>query len=218
MLPFASFFYFSHDENFYLNDAKNRIGDVARFVREQCASTPIVLYPGDTWSVGAEHDNAGAIARYDTDAAAAQPIHKAGASVPVEQLVELAAGYRERLKKANNAAMLWLLLPKVRIYLDDLATAVEFDWRTGLRRSDAKPDISMHSESLAFVLKFDWGMDTLTVNGRFRADEKGYQRFVRAFSPGSLNNIGRRFGFELVADRQFLKRVLSLRRRSDAAP
>ena len=215
-IPFASFFYFSHDENFYLNDAMNRVGDVARFLDEDCGTRAVVLYPGDTWEPGAPHDNAAACKRYDDDVANARPIQHAGESKSIDDLVRIATSYRNRIKKQNNAFLLNIagrLLPKLRVYLEDHDTVVQFDWRDGLTRVSVPKqdaDIAMHSESLAFVLRFDWGMDTLTVNGRLRASQAGYQRFVKTFAPGSLNNIGRRLGFELIADPPFLRRMLSM--------
>src|SRR3954447_16303705 len=56
VIPFASFVWFCHAENAYLNDAVNRIPDFL----EVCAtlrSTPIVMKPMDTWCVGEAHDN-----------------------------------------------------------------------------------------------------------------------------------------------------------------
>lgn len=222
-IPFASFFYFSHDENFYLNDGLNQVGDVARFLRDECGSEPIVLYPGDTWVPGSAHDNAAAIARYRDDISALAPIRHAGETVAVEDLVRMADRYSNRIRKKNNAYMMWIasspwvgVLPALRIYLDDLQLTVEFNWRTGLRTvavDKADADLAMHSESLAYVFRFDWGMDTLTVNGRFRAKDEGYRRFIKTFAPGSLNNLGRRFGLELIADREFLKRIIRMRKR-----
>jgi UDP-MurNAc hydroxylase len=221
MIPFASFFFFSHEENFYLNDSMNDVGDVARFLASECGTTPLVLYPGDTWKPGDAHDPDVASARYRSDLRAAKPLHAPGESIALEQLARIADRYRNRIKKQNNEMLLWLaanpwlpVLPSIRIYLDDLALAIQFDWRHGLVQKSLSReacDISMHSESLAYVFRFDWGMDTLTVNGRFRANEEGYARFVKTFAPGSLNNIGRRLGFELLADPPFIRRMLAMR-------
>jgi Beta-lactamase superfamily domain len=217
-VPFASYFYFSHHENFHQNDGMNRVDDIAALI-EAARSVPVVMYPGDEWEVGARFDNGPALARYRSDVARAQPIHESGASVPVERLLELAGSYRDRLSKKNSRLFVWLasgalgILPPIRLHLWDLEQTVQFDWRNGLRpvqvaRADA--DVALHSSSLAFVLRFDWGMDTLTVNGRFQASERGYRRFMKAFALGSLNNVGRTFGPQLLLDREFLKRALSL--------
>src|SRR6266516_911481 len=51
--------------------------------------------------------------------------------------------------------------------------------------------MSLSSESLAFLLKFDWGFDTLMVNGRFRTSPRDYKRAMKTFYIGPLNNTGR---------------------------
>ncbi|NJN84287.1 MAG: MBL fold metallo-hydrolase [Caldilineaceae bacterium] len=56
-IPFASFVYFSHEENVYLNDEVNTVHRAAEFIASQSASEPVVLYPGDHWIVGEAHDN-----------------------------------------------------------------------------------------------------------------------------------------------------------------
>jgi len=67
VIPFASFAWFCTEENFYLNAEKNKIRDVASFIRDNTRSEPIVMYPGDRWIVGKPHDSAAAISRYEGD-------------------------------------------------------------------------------------------------------------------------------------------------------
>ena len=57
VVPFASFVWFCHEENFFVNTGMNEIGEVARFVRDRHQEKVVVLYPGDTWEVAAEHDS-----------------------------------------------------------------------------------------------------------------------------------------------------------------
>lgn len=67
VIPFASFVWFCHEENFYMNDSANRIGDVADAIRAKTDAEPIVLYPGDAWTVGEEHDSTNAISRWNRE-------------------------------------------------------------------------------------------------------------------------------------------------------
>lgn len=69
VIPFASFAWFCTDDNFYLNAEKNKIRDVATFIRDNTKSEPVIMYPGDTWIVGKSHDSAAAISRYERDLA-----------------------------------------------------------------------------------------------------------------------------------------------------
>jgi L-ascorbate metabolism protein UlaG (beta-lactamase superfamily) len=67
VIPFASFVWFCHEENHFMNDEVNRVGDVAKEIETKTSSTPVVMYPGDSWEVGAAFDSATAIARYAED-------------------------------------------------------------------------------------------------------------------------------------------------------
>ncbi|TFG96372.1 MAG: MBL fold metallo-hydrolase, partial [Myxococcales bacterium] len=59
-LPFASFVWFCHEENAYLNRFHNRVEIAATALRERTHSAPVVLYPGDRWELDAAHDPASA--------------------------------------------------------------------------------------------------------------------------------------------------------------
>ena len=56
----------------------------------------------------------------------------------------------------------------------------------------------MHSESLLFIFKNDFGYDTLTVNGCFNATKDGFIKTTRSFAIGSLNSMGLKLNFNLI--------------------
>ena len=73
VLPFASYIYFCHEENFYMND---NIADVKTVADEisSAGSIPLVLYPGDIFDFKNKHLEAtaatvtnAAIGRYQSD-------------------------------------------------------------------------------------------------------------------------------------------------------
>src|SRR5206468_2918962 len=64
VIPFASFVWFSHEENFYINKAVNRISAIFRYCATELRVKPVVLYPGDAWEVGRPHDSSVALATY----------------------------------------------------------------------------------------------------------------------------------------------------------
>ena len=67
-IPFASFCYFSHNENFYLNDSINKINRVIDFLSQHCPHTKsLVFYPGDKWNFSESVDNSNVIAKYLND-------------------------------------------------------------------------------------------------------------------------------------------------------
>ena len=90
-VPFASFIYFSHAENFFMNRAVNRIPDVNEFATHELQVPTVVPYPGDHWEVDAPRDSSESIRRYEVDlsrALAAPP--ETSPSIPITRL-QLAA-------------------------------------------------------------------------------------------------------------------------------
>ena len=210
-LPFASFCWFSHEENGFINDACNRPQDAIAAVRES-GSTPVLLYPGDTWELGSEHDNASALERWDA-AYASLATRERRSSEPVElpALQAAAEAYAERIRAANDTRVLWLLrqnpiLPSLRpidIHLWDLDLDVRFSFEDGLQTIAQRSqgyDLRMGSQSLQFLFKHTWGIDTLTVNGRFYADPGGVKQLVTTFGVDLLNNAGIRLEPKFLVD------------------
>ena len=60
-----------------------------------------------------------------------------------------------------------------------------------LKITDDLPDISMSSESLAFIFNNTFGFDTLTVNGCFEEEaSSGFSKMTKIFAIENLNNLG----------------------------
>ncbi|HKC52279.1 MAG TPA: hypothetical protein VKF60_15910 [Myxococcota bacterium] len=221
-VPFASMSWFSHEENSFTSDAINHpwevLGEIAA-----CGSTPVLLYPGDAWTAGEAHANDSACERYRADYAqlGQRPLHRS-ASVPVDALAAAAHGYVQRIRGANSVWLLELLrrnplLPTLRpidIHLWDLDADVRFSFEAGLERIERRDpgyDLRMGSDSLGFIFRQAWGIDTLTVNGRFHADPEGLKRLVLTFGVDMLNNTGITLGAAFLLDFAsigFLLRIL----------
>ena len=222
-VPFASFSFFSHEENYFTSDSANKPHDAVAAI-ETTKSVPVLLFPDDRWEVGAPHENATAEAKYNEAyaALAARPLRKS-ASVPLKTLAVEATRYIERVQRSNDARMLSLLrrtpllplLRPVEIYLWDLDTNVRFSFERGLEAiswRSARYDLRMGSDSLHFLLKNAWGVDTLTVNGRFHADAGGLKQLIGTFGLDALNNAGIRLTPSFLLDSAtttFLLRILA---------
>lgn len=220
-LPFASMIYFSNVENSYLNDAVNT-PRVAAETLAAAGATPVVLFPGDAWEIGAPHDNAAALARYAQRYAevAQLPLRGAGASASLAQLQEAFVAYRAQIF-ARNSRLLIALLSKLPglgafrpliIRLWDIETVISFSLLDGIAvvAPASAADVAMHSSSLLFLLRNDFGYDTLTVNGRFEATASGFAKMTRALGICSLNAMGLSVSPRLVFN---LRVVLILMRR-----
>jgi L-ascorbate metabolism protein UlaG (beta-lactamase superfamily) len=234
VIPFASFAFFCHTENFFTNDAANPPKRGVDTIVENGAQ-PVLLYPGDTWTVGEAHANASALERWATDYAdlAARP-RRTSDPVALADLTEAARVYIERIYAANDRRVLALLhanpvLPALRpieIRLWDLDICVRFSFEHGLEvigARDRSYDLRMASDSLNFILRQPWGIDTLTVNGRFYADRGGLKRLVTTFGVDLLNNAGIKLSPAFLVDfssigfllRVLLKKLWSMRAQSD---
>lgn len=211
VIPFASFIYFSHVENDYLNDAINDMAAVLDALgSDDCR--PIIMKPGDTWDVGAAWDNRDAVAFW-RDAYASIPSlprHQPAAPVPLADLKAQCRRYQERIFKKNSKWLLRLasLVPlasafhPLLIRLTDLDQTVRFAFFDDLQEApaDATPDVEMSSENLDFIFANEFGYDTLTVNGRFEASTAGFARMTKNFAVGSLNALGLGLRLSLIAN------------------
>jgi UDP-MurNAc hydroxylase len=221
-LPFASLIYFSNEENGYLNDAVNTPRKAAAAITA-AGSAPLLLYPGDAWQVGdPPTGTAAALARYDRcyGEMSALPLRPPGASVGLDELRSAFESYRAKIFARNSRPLIMFLnglrplgmFQPVIVKLRDLDRTVVVSVVSGFAEvleGRAQPDVTLHSSSLLFMFKNDFGFDTLTVNGRFEASADGFAKMMRSFAVGSLNALGLSVSWRLLFN---LRLVLILSR------
>ena len=221
-VPFASFSYFSHQENQHSNDSINQPEDAVAAIQE-AGSEPVIMYPGDIWTAGDSWSNRGAMERYRTHYDFAAKTFLTSRTVEESILLETGRSYVERIRSRNSLALLWLirrtplvgLLRPVTVFVYDLDATYRFSLEHGLQRIDPvqHPDVKMHSSSLDHLLRHEWGFDTLAINGRFEADLSGFKKMKKTFAIGALNNAGRRLSAGLLFDGDLLRMVWAAVRR-----
>ena len=204
VIPFASQMYFSHPENFFLNDEANLPSAAVDYLSEHTDCEPVVLYNGEAFDVGRGHDTTAACEQYAIDRSEVLAKGPVGGpstrSVSMEDLVDQASGFAARLAKDS----LWYLRRLIRpahIFLWDHEVSVMMttDGIVTSRVPEGQCDVSLHSESLLLCLQQRWGLDTLGVSGRMHKPPGGnYQRFYRLFRPGMIAMRGNRVGFAYV--------------------
>ncbi|NNL66893.1 MAG: MBL fold metallo-hydrolase [Myxococcales bacterium] len=114
VIPFASFVWFCHEENHYMNSAANTVNEVEAALRERADAAPVVLYPGDRWPVGDEHHNAEALERYRADYRSLPGRERQKArTLPLEKLQELAGRFRDRVNGQVGPLRLRLRLARM---------------------------------------------------------------------------------------------------------
>lgn len=212
-IPFASFCYFAHEENRYHNDHINTPSAAVDAITE-ARSNPVLMYPEDEWSVGDGWSNQLALERYERDYDLSGKKFYTSKGLPEPELIEAARTYLERLHSRNNRFLLSVIrhvpmmgfLRPLDIMVYDLGYVYTFSFDRGLTRrsTNSHYDVRMHSSSLAYVFRFDWGYDTLMVNGRFESSMRNFNKMTKTFSIGTLNNTGRFVSFKLLFDSNFL--------------
>jgi UDP-MurNAc hydroxylase len=214
VVPCASYVRFSHVENQHLNLHANKIGSIFEAIVRQGVSTPVVLFPGNTWRVGSRHESKRAIQLYEV--AADEPfVFRKSKTIRLEEILSLSKEYRQRLLDRNSKVAIWLgrkmgLLPRVFFHVEDLNVDLYFDWADGLNvnPNHGNPDVTLSSDALAYLFRFTWGLDTLQVSARFSATKAGFRKLLRTFGLGSLNNMGLTFGIGLAANTELMRRAI----------
>jgi UDP-MurNAc hydroxylase len=217
VIPFASFVWFSHEENFYINKAVNRISAIFRYCATELKVKPVVLYPGDLWQVGSPHDSDEALAMYEADydrVLNGEPEDRATV-VSDAKLLEAAELFSAKLKQRNNRLLL-RMMPSATAYLTDKdQTAVLSCDALRLSSRRAKnADIHLGSDSLAYCLRFGWGGDTLHVNGRYQVPVDGNpSRFFQLFRIAGINTADQPLNFPVAPTRGLHRLVRPIARR-----
>ena len=168
-IPFASFIYFSSLDNKYVNNFVNSARDASDHLTRH-GQHAAVLYPGDTYEVGAVHDSSHALEQFDqlptVDERTYDPIQSKTMAEIVSAYDNLAAQMRDRY-----SMLLLRMLRRVTIRIPDLDKTVAFRLATGSLEeidSSTEPDLVINSQPLWFGFKFPFGMQTLGVSARFK--------------------------------------------------
>jgi hypothetical protein len=198
VIPFASFVWFAHEENVYMNNGMNTVADADRFIRQHTDAECIVLYPGESWEIGEGHDSAGSIRRYmpSYQIIGRQDLVRRAKTLSEGELCELGNKMATILVRRNGRLVLAALetagfLKPVRIYVTDLEGTYVLSARTGLRPFQLDPDncdIALSSEALSYVVRFLWGGSTLLINGRFQTPRGGEAKRFRRFASLTSHN------------------------------
>lgn len=205
IVPFASMVRFCHFENSYMNDEINTPEETVQFISNNTNSNPFLMVPYENWDGTRTKNNQSAIDFWKTayKKALNRPLLQPKKIYEVSEINSSCEEMRQRVAKHNNRVLIFLLdvfglLPSQNIKITDLNCYVNFNWRRGLDIINIKTNqqyVEMTSESLYFLFKFDFGIDTLNVNARFNGSLEEKKSLIRTFSPLALNNTGRYISF-----------------------
>ena len=226
VIPFASFIYFSIELNFYMNDSINTPEKVKkRFLNKKF--NVIFLSPGEIQELDNLKQKKQSLdfwkEKYDN--INLKPKDKFEKSVNFQDLMFEYKNYIKKIEEKNskflihflNKVKLLNLFQSINIRLYDHNKTYKYSIFKGLLLSSGEtPDVSMHSQSLAFIFKNEFGFDTLTVNGCFECNQRGFSKLAKTFAIGSLNALGISLNLTLLLKPQIvflflfkLRKVLS---------
>jgi hypothetical protein len=170
-IPFASFVYFSHEENRHMNAWINTPARVGEQLKDE-PTTLQFLYNGDSWSSrdGFVLDG-DPLERYRSDFnGIADLAYRSHPSYSRDELVELGQRLVDEVRQRFPRLLLREASP-IHFYVEDLGAALRFDLRKGNvefeQREKSECDLALHSQALWFAFKFAWGFSTLEVSGRY---------------------------------------------------
>ena len=204
VIPFASFVYFSHPDNAYMNAAQNSPRSVIDSTRLATMAPSIrFLQPGATFDLAGatpallKETHLRALAHWSALAAAGLPLLPSAPAVPLAEVQAAFAGYRSAVTRSLHRLPQLLelagRLTPLDIALADLQQTVRCSYRKGMTvlGSDAPHHVSMTSSNAVFLFKNEYGFDTTHMNGRYRVMGQGAMAaFSRFFLPQRMGKNG----------------------------
>jgi hypothetical protein len=209
VIPFASFSWYCHEENAYLNASVNRVPDFL----DVCARTnsiPIVMKPRDVWCVGQPHDNTPAVEFWECafESLRSRPPRTTSTRPDVAVLRAECDTYRQKVFAENSKTWMKALsavpflgfFQPIDIRLTDIGKTVRFSFFDELREVEnaTSPDIELSTDSLSFIFAHVFGFDTLMANARCNASPKGLDRVMKNFAVGNINAMGWSIGWGIL--------------------
>lgn len=170
-IPFASFIYFSSEDNRYINEYGNKPQDAVDYFTKN-GQDMAVLYPGDSYEVGiVGYDSAPALERFrQLYEKGGELTFDEGAVVPLDEIAAAFDKLSTHLRDKYPATLLRFLKP-VTVSIPDLETTIIFDVSKGEFREAADAaddaDLIVRSQPLHFGFSFPYGIQTLGVSARY---------------------------------------------------
>jgi UDP-MurNAc hydroxylase len=202
IIPFASFVFFCHEENKYMNLSNFMIDEMADLIKNKLGRKDVVMYPGDIWEVGnTTWNSSSAIERYNVDFANVSNFDFVK-TLPVsqEELMKSGAEYGLKLIRKNPTAKRLLSKIGTTFYVNDLNKSYRFVGEKGIIEDSKNPtgcDVQLSSEALDYSFKNEWGAGTCHINARYFTTESGdVYKFHLLMNIANLNNEGKEYIWE----------------------
>ena len=190
LIPFASFIYFCHEENYYMNDEVNRIGNVYDYYKKAGSVEPVIMYLGNVWDIQTEYiESSKSIEQWNIhyNNLIENPTLIKTKTIPLEKIIEIGNSRIKSLSENKNIVNKFKKIPKLNIFITDLKKSVILSNKELSLSTKTDNQVELSSEVLFYCLKFDWGFNTTHVNGRVQFKDNGYNNFKEW--EGLFNNL-----------------------------
>lgn len=199
VIPFASFVYFSHSDNFYLNDQQNtpeklRLAEQLFLLQQNI----FFMKPYDELILEDEFDIRNKL--QELTKLAEQHwndlLNKIQPSINNDKIISVYCLEKKFRKYRNKTFANFLIGPQIleffgfikplKIKIPDVLTKVEISYINGFKvlNNDVDFDIAMKSDVLDFIFSNDYGYNATAVNGRYQTEYIAANvKFGRFFSP-----------------------------------
>ncbi len=213
-IPFASFCYFSRNDNFYLNDSINKIEDTINYLKKNHPTKEFYcFYPGDRWNLRDKWDNQKSIKKYNLAYSKIKPKNYESKSLNIEDINKASKKFIYNTISKNNLFNLYKLMNrnfyKINFYLTDLNKKYSFDFNNGFIEqqdySKNAPFCELSLDSLYQLFNSGYGYDALIIGGRFEANEQGMLNLNKIFKFQAKNYQNIYYNFQDVVIRFFKK-------------
>ena len=205
VIPFASFIYFCHKENFHTNDNQNTPEDVKEFLnRHNLDCKLIVVKPMDkldlsqNLSLQSSNFNQINIQHWNKLISKIKPHYLEDKLYTKSEIVNEYKVYKKKL--FISFLFIPFILEKlkfinpIQIYIHDINVNLSLSYVKGINIFPGEKnnaDIGISSSTMMFTLKNDYGMNTTLVNGKLVClSNNGIQKFTRYFSPQERMKMG----------------------------
>ena len=210
VIPFASFIYFSNKSNFYMNDSINTTEKLTKYFNNSNFEL-VIMKPNEQQSIKKLKQNYDSVnfwaTKYQMIKKMECSIDEYEITVDEKILIESCNNYRKNIFKKNSKILIFILskikflkiFQRIYIFIKDKNQNYEYSIFSGLKKTDNKHrDISLHSQSLLFLFKNEFGFDTLTVNGCFETSIEEFPKISKCLAIGSLNAMGLSLDIKII--------------------
>ena len=214
VIPFASFCYFSKQDNFYMNDSVNDIESTINYLSKENSNVKFLcFYPGDTWDFNSNITNSNAFNKYNKDYKKINILPHNEKVIDCNILIDSCNKFINATKKNNNLFPLYRFFNrnkyKIFFRLTDLNKTYLFNFDKGLVETNVsyinKPWCSLSSQSLRNLFTSGYGYDALIIGGRFESNNKGLNTLNKIFKFQAKNYQNIYYNFNNILNSFFKK-------------